>query len=38
VLGHLALPVGAAFAADGAEGGGVAAAFRGEVAASPRQR
>ncbi len=32
LLGGLALAVGAAFTANGAEGGGVAAAFRGEMA------
>ncbi len=38
VLGGLALAVGAAFAADRVEGGGIAAAFGGEVATTPRQR
>jgi hypothetical protein len=38
VFGRLALAVGAAFAADCAQGGGVAAAFGGEVAATPLQR
>jgi hypothetical protein len=38
VLGGLALAVGPAFAADGTEGGGVAAALRSKVAATPQQR
>jgi Tn3 transposase DDE domain len=38
VFGGLALAVGAAFAAGGAEGGGVAATFRGEVADLPDQK
>jgi hypothetical protein len=38
VFARLALAVGAAFAADRAKSGGVAAAFRGEMAATPRQR
>lgn len=35
MFGDLTLPVGAALAADSAQGGGVAAAFRSEVAAVP---
>ena len=38
LLGSLVLAVGAAFAADGAESGGVPAAFRSKVAATPRHR
>lgn len=38
VFGGLALAVGAAFSPDGTESGGVAAAFRSEVSATPRQR
>jgi hypothetical protein len=38
VFGSLALAVSAAFPADGTEGGGVAAAFRSEVATTPHRR
>jgi hypothetical protein len=38
VFGGLALPVGAAFTPDGAQGGGVAATFRSEVSATPQRR
>jgi hypothetical protein len=38
VFGGLLLAVGPPFTTDRAEGGGVAAAFRSEVSASPRQR
>jgi hypothetical protein len=38
VVGGLLLAVGASFAADRAQGGGIAAAFRREVSATPRRR